>query len=339
MAQSLPLIGRDREMRFFAALLDRLGPDRPAVLLVSAPADSGRARLLHEFAAQARRRDLAFTTGPDRIVFGPVADTAEVYRLRLDPLAADDVRRLVTALLPGVRPGDRLLDLARVAAGRPGAVVRLVTALRAEGLLRISAGTVVPARSRLPESFRARLADRLAGLSPAGRHLLQAAAVLPSPFAPARLTGLLGGTVVALLPAIEEALDSGLIVAAGDTLAFSHELVRPIVEASMPRPVLTALHRERTVRTRPPSGPRAPRPALDHEVDWGVLSEREHEIAELVALALTNRQIAVRVSRSPHTVNYHLRQIFRKLGVVSRVELVALLRRRDAGHGNAAAAR
>ncbi|WP_328475417.1 LuxR C-terminal-related transcriptional regulator [Actinoplanes sp. NBC_00393] len=328
MAQSLPLIGRDREMRCFAALLDRLGPDRPAVVLVDGPADSGRARLLHEFAAQARRRNLTFTTGPDRIVLGPVTETAEVHRLRLAPLAADDVRRLITAMLPRMRPGDRLLDLARVAAGRPGAVVRLIAALRAEGLLRISDGIVVPVPARLPESTRARLADRLAGLSPAGRHLLQAATALPSPFVPARLTGLLGGTVVTLLPAIEEALDSGLIVAAGDTLAFSHELVRPIVEASMPRPVLTALHRERTARTRPPSAHRAPRPFLDHDVDLGVLSGREREIAELVAQALTNQQIAARVGRSPHTVNYHLRQIFRKLGVVSRVELVALLRRR-----------
>ncbi|GIM89634.1 response regulator transcription factor [Paractinoplanes toevensis] len=54
------------------------------------------------------------------------------------------------------------------------------------------------------------------------------------------------------------------------------------------------------------------------------------EVAQLVGLALTNQQIAGRLGRSPHTVNFHLRQIFRKLGVASRVELVLLLGRREA---------
>ncbi|MFI5897097.1 helix-turn-helix transcriptional regulator [Actinoplanes sp. NPDC051513] len=66
--------------------------------------------------------------------------------------------------------------------------------------------------------------------------------------------------------------------------------------------------------------------ARSSPVDWGLLTDREREIAELAGQALTNRQIATRVGRSPHTVNYHLRQIFRKLGLASRVELAALLR-------------
>ncbi|MFF1379129.1 LuxR C-terminal-related transcriptional regulator [Streptomyces sp. NPDC058308] len=51
------------------------------------------------------------------------------------------------------------------------------------------------------------------------------------------------------------------------------------------------------------------------------LTEAESRIAQLVATGLTNQQVAKQVGRSPHTVNYHLRQIFRKLGVSSRVEL------------------
>ncbi len=57
---------------------------------------------------------------------------------------------------------------------------------------------------------------------------------------------------------------------------------------------------------------------------WDSLSDTQREIAELVRLGLTNRQIARRLGLSPHTVNYHLRQIFRKLGVRSRVELAGL---------------
>ncbi|QMV09355.1 helix-turn-helix domain-containing protein [Streptomyces lincolnensis] len=56
---------------------------------------------------------------------------------------------------------------------------------------------------------------------------------------------------------------------------------------------------------------------------WEGLSEAEAQIVELVRDGLTNRQIATRIHRSPHTVNYHLRRIFKKLSVASRVELAA----------------
>jgi DNA-binding CsgD family transcriptional regulator len=44
----------------------------------------------------------------------------------------------------------------------------------------------------------------------------------------------------------------------------------------------------------------------------------------LVAEGLTNRQVAERMFLSRHTVDFHLRQVFRKLGINSRVELVAV---------------
>jgi DNA-binding CsgD family transcriptional regulator len=61
---------------------------------------------------------------------------------------------------------------------------------------------------------------------------------------------------------------------------------------------------------------------------WAELSETQREIAKLVSLALTNQQIARRVYLSPHTVNYHLREIFRKLKISSRVELVRIVQER-----------
>jgi DNA-binding CsgD family transcriptional regulator len=54
---------------------------------------------------------------------------------------------------------------------------------------------------------------------------------------------------------------------------------------------------------------------------WDALTDTERTIARLVSDGLTNRQVARRVSRSPHTVNYYLRSIFRKLDINSRVEV------------------
>ncbi|GAA0723989.1 helix-turn-helix transcriptional regulator [Dactylosporangium roseum] len=58
-------------------------------------------------------------------------------------------------------------------------------------------------------------------------------------------------------------------------------------------------------------------------VGWDRLSDREQAVARLAGQALTNRQIARRLGISAHTVNYHLRQIFRKLAIGSRVSLAA----------------
>jgi DNA-binding CsgD family transcriptional regulator len=129
-----------------------------------------------------------------------------------------------------------------------------------------------------------------------------------------------------LLPAIDEVLECGLLTGDNEMLMFSHELVRSLVESSMPRSVLAALRDESARLHRRPA---AHRPPARRAVDWSLLTPREQEIAELVGRAMTNRQIATRVGRSPHTVNYHLRQIFQKLDLTSRVELASLTRQRE----------
>jgi transcriptional regulator of acetoin/glycerol metabolism/DNA-binding CsgD family transcriptional regulator len=57
---------------------------------------------------------------------------------------------------------------------------------------------------------------------------------------------------------------------------------------------------------------------------WESLTETERSIADLVAEGRTNREVAAAMFLSPHTVGYHLRHIFRKVGVDSRVELTRL---------------
>jgi non-specific serine/threonine protein kinase len=53
----------------------------------------------------------------------------------------------------------------------------------------------------------------------------------------------------------------------------------------------------------------------------GPLSNREHEIATLVAEGLSNREIAERLIISKRTVDAHVEHIFSKLGVSSRVQV------------------
>lgn len=58
---------------------------------------------------------------------------------------------------------------------------------------------------------------------------------------------------------------------------------------------------------------------------WRSLTDAERAVAEVVALGLTNREAGRRVYLSTHTVDAHLRQIFRKLGINSRVELARIV--------------
>jgi pimeloyl-ACP methyl ester carboxylesterase/DNA-binding CsgD family transcriptional regulator len=74
---------------------------------------------------------------------------------------------------------------------------------------------------------------------------------------------------------------------------------------------------KRAVR-RMPKPPRRP-PALS------TLTPRQREILELVAQGRSNRDIAVRLQRSEHTVHRHVANILDQLGVRSRAQAVGLL--------------
>lgn len=58
------------------------------------------------------------------------------------------------------------------------------------------------------------------------------------------------------------------------------------------------------------------------EAAAGMLTEREHEVLDLIATGATNAEIARRLFLSPHTVKEHTSSLYRRLEVRNRAEAV-----------------
>jgi DNA-binding CsgD family transcriptional regulator len=85
--------------------------------------------------------------------------------------------------------------------------------------------------------------------------------------------------------------------------------------------------RLRDAGTRRRHRSRAERPTFG----WASLTDTEHRVALVVAEGLTNAEAADRMFLSRHTVDFHLRQVFRKLDISSRVELARRVVAQEAG--------
>ncbi|MDQ3963929.1 MAG: helix-turn-helix transcriptional regulator [Actinomycetota bacterium] len=64
---------------------------------------------------------------------------------------------------------------------------------------------------------------------------------------------------------------------------------------------------------------------------WPILTPTERKVIELVCEGHSNPEIARRLSVSPRTIQAHLTNVYRKLAVGGRTELVALAMRREMG--------
>jgi DNA-binding NarL/FixJ family response regulator len=116
------------------------------------------------------------------------------------------------------------------------------------------------------------------------------------------------------------------LVAQGKALAAAGERRRAIetlVVAEAELDGFGALRlRDEAVRELRALGHRVLRPARKPPAGAiGPLTSREAEIAELVAAGRTNREIGEQLVLSTRTIEAHLRNIYRKLDVRSRIEL------------------
>ena len=57
---------------------------------------------------------------------------------------------------------------------------------------------------------------------------------------------------------------------------------------------------------------------------WAELTPQEIQFAKFVSQGLSNREVGAQLFLSPRTVDFHLRNVFAKMGISSRTELVAL---------------
>src|SRR6185436_18661679 len=65
------------------------------------------------------------------------------------------------------------------------------------------------------------------------------------------------------------------------------------------------------------------------ETGWAAMTDSELAVARRVAQGLTNREVAEQLFVSPHTVSSHLRSIFAKLDITSRLALTRIADEHD----------
>jgi DNA-binding CsgD family transcriptional regulator/tetratricopeptide (TPR) repeat protein len=120
-------------------------------------------------------------------------------------------------------------------------------------------------------------------------------------------------------------LDKGLSEDGIPALVEAAEIYQRVGAVSGSRAVSGLLrgHGVREVRVDPPP----PRPPTG----WAALTPTEVRVVELISAGHTNRSAAGELGVSPNTVSTHLRAVFRKLDVKSRVQLTNVYREHTAG--------
>ena len=95
--------------------------------------------------------------------------------------------------------------------------------------------------------------------------------------------------------------------------------IRSILRGGAPIDPFIALQ---ILKQLPLSHEQAEKKNIENEIDDALLSKREHEILLLVAQGLSNKEIASQINLSRYTVESHIKHIYRKLAVCTRIKAV-----------------
>jgi predicted ATPase/DNA-binding CsgD family transcriptional regulator len=242
--------------------------------------------------------------------------TAGAVTLAVDPLDERAVEDIATQLLGGV-PDDALMRILGDIGGHPFWLTELLNGMLQDDLVVLGHGLSRLAAWRIPRRFARSVLHQLARFPCATRDALETAAILGTPFSIAELATVADMSPAALLAALRQALVEGVLVEDGELLAFRYRLVRETIDQQATEAV-----RQSVLRDRNDSTDRTGVSSTEH--DWAELTAAEIPVARLAARGESNRTIAEHLFLSPHTVDSHLRSIFGKLAIRSRIELAHL---------------
>jgi DNA-binding CsgD family transcriptional regulator len=159
--------------------------------------------------------------------------------------AGGEVAELAARLVGG-RPGRKLSRVLARAGGNPLYVRELADALGRGGRVRVAEGMAElagePGGVGVPVSLAAAIGERLAGLPTVVAGVLRWGAVLGAEFSVADVGLVTGRGAGELAPVVEQAVDAGVLVAAGPRLGFRHGVIRQVLYEGIPGPVRVALH-------------------------------------------------------------------------------------------------
>ncbi|MEU0744472.1 helix-turn-helix transcriptional regulator [Streptomyces sp. NPDC006134] len=212
-------------------------------------------------------------------------------------------------LVVGIVTDDRLL--LELLAAQPAAAAWLVRATRKLGdealARRVAAqASALAARNRGLRSVAAAATHAAGLLERNPERVAAAAAAHPDPWAAASAREDAGKLFAVRLAERERAVEA--LESAADGYA----------GAAAPRDARRVVSRLRSLGVR---RGRYPQYAGRDGVHTSALTHTEAAVAELVSQGFTNSQVGERLFISGHTVAFHLKKIFRKMNVASRVEL------------------
>ncbi|MGH9287232.1 MAG: helix-turn-helix transcriptional regulator [Acidimicrobiales bacterium] len=260
-----PILGRDAlraahtspEQRYWLlqdieALLEKAAIDAPIVICLDDLqwADSATVAALRSMPARLCSVPvgwfLAVRSGVGSVDVRAALDQIEQRggaKVTLRPLDSGAVAQ-VTADLLRAEPDDALLRMATRADGSPYLLAELVSGLREEALVRVSAGRAQLVGEHLPDRLAHSMRRRLDRASERVRRVATVAASLGRRCSLSDVAVMLDETPSALMEPVDELLHGNVLVERDGRLAFVHDLTREAIRASVPVPVRRALDRQ-----------------------------------------------------------------------------------------------